>query len=44
MNTLYYKQYWCIAKPGPEVECKWGAPAAAMTTGACSRRQRVIYT
>ena len=39
MDTHYYKQYWGIAKPGPDVECKWGAPAAAMATGAYNRRR-----
>lgn len=39
MDTHYYRQYWGIAKPGPEVECKWGAPAAAMATGAYNRRR-----
>ena len=35
----YYKEYWGIAKPGPEVPCKWGAPAAAMKGGAYNRRR-----
>jgi hypothetical protein len=39
MDTHYHKQFWGIAKPGPDVECKWGAPVAAMATGAFNRKR-----
>ena len=30
IDTHYYKKYWGVAKPGPDVETKWGVPVAAL--------------
>jgi hypothetical protein len=30
MATHYYKEYWGVAAPGPEVETKWGVPVEAL--------------
>ena len=30
MAAHYYKEYWGVAAPGPQVECKWGVPVTAL--------------